>query len=84
MPHLVAEVAQDVGAVEALDMAHFLAVQFGELGPRQIERNADRDRAERDAPLGRQIERRRDLRETARRKLAAKFSMTGASRVSAI
>jgi hypothetical protein len=49
--HLVAQIAEDVGAVEALDVPHLLAMQLGELGTSEIERNCDRDRAERHAPL---------------------------------
>src|SRR5690242_2722679 len=60
--HLVPQIAEDVGMAETLDVPDFLAVQFGQLGPRQVERNADDDRAERDAPFGGQVEARREMR----------------------
>src|SRR5688572_6102746 len=60
MAHLVAQVAKDVRAVESLDVPDLLAMQSREIGMRQIERNADHDRAERHAPFGRQVKARHD------------------------
>ena len=54
--HLVAEVAQDVGPVEPLDVADPLGVQCREVGPGQVEGNGDGDSLERHAPLGREVE----------------------------
>ena len=58
---------------EALDVADLLAVQLGQLGPGEVERDADGDGAERHAPLGRQIEVRRSLRMPAAGELRAEL-----------
>src|SRR6185503_1349631 len=70
--HLVAQVAKDVRAVESFDVADLLAVQGREIGMRQIERNADDDRAERHAPFGRQVKAGHDA-QSALRELPAKL-----------
>src|SRR5690606_1654748 len=73
VPHLVPQVAQDVRAAEALDVADLLAVELGQLRPREIERDANRDGAERHAPFSREIEARRDLRDAACGELRAEL-----------
>ena len=56
VPHLVPEVAQDVGPVEALHQAGPLHVQRGQVGTGEIEGDRDRHRLEGHAPLGGEIE----------------------------
>ena len=82
--HLVAQVAQDVGAVEPFDVPDLLAMQRREIGMSEIERNADDDGAERHAPFGRQVKTRHDLVMPRCASSARNSSMTGASRVPSI
>ncbi len=71
--HLVAQVPQDVGAIEAFDVADLFAMQLRELRSSEIERNADDDGAERHAPFGREVKARHELRDAAARELGAKL-----------
>jgi hypothetical protein len=70
--HLVAQVPQDVGVIEALDVPDLLAVQRREIGVGKVERDADDDVAERHAPLRREVKARHDL-DAGARKLRAKL-----------
>src|SRR5882724_12020037 len=56
MPHLVAQVPQDVRPIEALHVAPIFLVDRRELRPREIEGDRDGDCLERHAPFGGEVE----------------------------
>jgi hypothetical protein len=63
--HFMAQVTQNVRRPDALDEACPIRVQLRQVGPGEIERDGDADRAERHAPFGREIKLRLDARDPA-------------------
>src|SRR5918994_846699 len=56
MSHLMPQVAEDVGSVETLHMAHALGVERGQVRASQVEGDGDRHCLEGNPPLGGEIE----------------------------